>query len=71
MLLTPAEGAEAYRECKRLRDLDQSSTSKAALRNPDDETPMEYTGSEATTPMECTGSENDVVMMDFPELSVV
>jgi hypothetical protein len=36
----------------------------AALRNPDDETPMECTGSEATTPMECTGSENDAVMMD-------
>jgi hypothetical protein len=45
------------------------------MRNPDDETqmecsgseattPMECTGSEATTPMECTGSENDVVMMD-------
>jgi hypothetical protein len=69
--LTPAEREEAYRERKRLRSLDQPSTSTAALRNPDDETPMECSGSEATTPMECTGSENDVVMMDSAEISVV
>jgi hypothetical protein len=69
--LTPAETANANRERKRLRGLDQPSTSTAALRNPDDETPMECSGSEATTPMECTGSENDVVMMGSPEISVV
>jgi hypothetical protein len=32
---------------------------------------MQRSGSEAATAMECTGSENDVVMMDFPEISVV
>jgi hypothetical protein len=69
--LTPAEIAKVYRRRKRLRGLDQPSTSTAALRNPDDETPMECSGSEATTPVECTGSENDVVMMDFAEISVV
>jgi hypothetical protein len=69
--LTPAEKAKAYRERKRLRGLYQPSTSTAALRNPDDETPMECSGSEATTPMECTGRENDVVMMDSLEISVV
>jgi hypothetical protein len=58
--LTPAEGAKAYRERKRQRGLDQPSTSMAALRNPDDETSME-----------CTGSENDAAMMDSPEISVV
>jgi hypothetical protein len=56
----PQPKAEAYRERKRLHGLDQPSTSKAALQNPDDETPME-----------CTGSENDVVMMDSPEIFVV
>jgi hypothetical protein len=69
--LAPAGRAKAFRERKRLRDLDQPSTSTAALRNPDDETPMECSGSEAMTPMECTGSENDVVMMDSPEISAV
>jgi hypothetical protein len=69
--LTPAERAKAYRERKRLRGLDQPSTSSAALRNPDDETPVECSGNEATTPMECTGSENDVMMMDSPDISVV
>jgi hypothetical protein len=69
--LTPAERGKAYRERKRLRGLDQPSTSTVALRNPDDETPVECSGSEPTTPMECTGSENDVVMMDSPEISVV
>jgi hypothetical protein len=64
--LTPAERANAYRERKRLRGLDQPRSSTAALRNTDDETPMECSGSEATTPMECTGSENDVMLMDFP-----
>jgi hypothetical protein len=64
--LTLAERAKAYRERKRLRGLDQPSTSTAALRNPDDETPMECSGSEATTPMECIGSEDDVVMMGSP-----
>jgi hypothetical protein len=39
--LTLAERAKAYRERKRLRGLDQSSTSTAALQNPDYETPME------------------------------
>jgi hypothetical protein len=69
--LTPAERAKAYRKQKRLCSLDQLSTSTAALRNPDNETPMECSGSEAMTPMECTGSENDVVMMDSAEISVV
>jgi hypothetical protein len=69
--LTPAERAKAYREQKRLRGLDQPSTSTAALWNPYNETPMECSGSEATSPMECTGSENDVVMMDSPEISIV
>jgi hypothetical protein len=69
--LTPAERAKAYRERKRLLGLDQPSTSTAVLRKPDDETPMVCSGSEATTPMECAGSENDVVMMDFPEITVV
>jgi hypothetical protein len=69
--LTPAERAKAYRERRRLRGLDQPSTSTAALRNPDDETPMKCSGSEAMTPMECTGSENDVLMMDSPEISVM
>jgi hypothetical protein len=71
MPLTSAERAKAYRERKRLRGLDQPSTSTAALGNPNDETPVDCSGSEATTPMECTGSENDVVMMDSPEISVV
>jgi hypothetical protein len=52
--LTPAERAKAYRERKRLGGLDQPSTSTAALRNPEDETPME-----------CSGSDNDVMIMDF------
>jgi hypothetical protein len=69
--LTPAERAEAYRERKRLRSLDQPITSTASLRNLDDETLMECSGREATTPMECTGSENDVVMMDSPEIFTV
>jgi hypothetical protein len=69
--LTPAERAKAYRERKRLSGLDQSSTSMAALRIPDHETPMECSGREGTTPMKCTGSENDVMMMDSPEISVV
>jgi hypothetical protein len=69
--LTPAKRAKAHRERKRLHGLDQTSTSTAALRNPDDKTPMECSGSEATTPMECIGSENDVVMMDYPEISIV
>jgi hypothetical protein len=43
----------------------------AALRNPDDETPVECSGSEATTPMECTRSKHYVVMMASPEISVV
>jgi hypothetical protein len=66
--LAQAERVKAYRERKRLRGLDQPSTSTAALRNPDD---VECSGSEATTPMECTGRENDVVMMDSPEKSVM
>jgi hypothetical protein len=41
------------------------------MRNPDDETLVEHSGSEATTSMECIGSENDVVMMDSIEISVV
>jgi hypothetical protein len=69
--LTPAERAKAYRERKRLHGLYQPSTSTAALRSPDDETPMGCTGNEATTPMECTRSENYVVVMDSPEISVV
>jgi hypothetical protein len=69
--LSPAEIAKVYRRRKRLRCLDQPSTSAAALRNRDDETPMECSGSEAATPIECTGSENDVVMMDSTEISVV
>jgi hypothetical protein len=47
--LTPAKRAKAYREQKRLRGLDQPSTSTGALRNPDDETPVECSRSEATT----------------------
>jgi hypothetical protein len=62
--LTPAERSKAYRERKSLVGLDQWSTNVAALRNPDNETPMECFGSKATTPVECTGSKNDVVMMD-------
>jgi hypothetical protein len=58
--LTPAGRAKAYRERRRLRGLDQPSTSTAALRNPDDETPME-----------CSGSEHDVVVMDSTEISAV
>jgi hypothetical protein len=69
--LTSAERVKAYRERKGLHGLDQPSTSTAALPNPDDETPMECSRSEATTPMEYTGSENDVVVMDSPEISVV
>jgi hypothetical protein len=69
--LSPAERAKAYRERKRLHSFDQPRTSTAALRNPNDETPVECSESEATTPMECTESENDVVMMDSPEISVI
>jgi hypothetical protein len=69
--LAPPERANSYRERKSLRGLNQPSTSTAALRNPDDETPMECSGSEATTQMECTESDNDVVMMDSTEISVV
>jgi hypothetical protein len=43
----------------------------AALRNLDDQTPMECSGSEVMTPVECTGSENDVMMMDSPEISLM
>jgi hypothetical protein len=50
---------------------DLPSTTTAALQKPNDETPMECSGSEATTPVECTESENDVMMMDYPEISVV
>jgi hypothetical protein len=57
--LTPAERAKAYRERKRMRALDQPSTSAAAfVLNPDDETA-------AATSMECSRSESDVKMMDF------
>jgi hypothetical protein len=69
--IIPAEWAKAYREPERLRGLDQPSTSTAALRNPDDETSKECSGSQETTPMDCAGSENDVVVMDSPEISVV
>jgi hypothetical protein len=58
--LTPAERAKAYRERKKLRGLDQPSTSTAVLRNPDDETPME-----------CTGCENDVMIIVSPQIFVV
>jgi len=58
--LTPAETAKAYRERKRMRALDQPSTSSAAFAlNPDDETA-------AATPMECSRSESDVKMVDLP-----
>jgi hypothetical protein len=63
--LTPAERAKAYRERKRLRGLDQPSNSTGALRNPDDETPVECSGSEATTPMECSGREATTPMECF------
>jgi len=60
--LTPAERAKAYRERKRMRALDQPSTSAAAFAlHPDDETA-------AATPTECSRSESDVKMVDLPEL---
>jgi len=59
MPLTPAERAKAYRERKRMRALDQPSTSSAAFAlNPDNETA-------AATLMECSRSESYVKMVDF------